>query len=75
MYQHSTNFICFIYVLRCFPTFWVAVPAKKNTARPPENLMITLFQHEKLGGGFNYLLFLSQPGEIILFDEHIVQMF
>ena len=27
-----------------------------------------------LGGGFNYLLFSSLPGEMIQFDKHIFQM-
>ena len=33
-------------------------------------------EHERnlqLGGGFNYLLFSSLPGEMIQFDEHIFQ--
>ena len=30
--------------------------------------------NKKLGGGFKYVLFSSLPGEMIQFDEHIIQL-
>ena len=32
-----------------------------------------VLRHE-LGGGFKHFLFLPLPGEMIQFDEHIIQM-
>ena len=64
IHKHVSAFYQLHMVYLCFEVFPHLVggctPARETPpTRLTENLMITLFQHEKLGGGFNYLLFSS----------------